>query len=282
MKFLRLPIVQFVLVGVGIYLVYGVIKNQRSGQEDTRVVVSAQEVDLMKANWQQRWMRAPTAEELEGQIKQYVQEQVLYREAVAMGLDKTDPVIRRQLAMKLERLVQDLVSGVEPTEEELKAYFEAHAEDYLDPERITLTQIFFDPDKRGDTTLPDAEVLKLKLQSVDNPAEAGKDLGDSFMLQSYFPGRTEMEIAKVLGGGFAQSVFKLSAGEWHGPVLSGYGVHLVYVHDRVKPKPAAFNSVKDRVIADYKTQKRVDARDLFIEGLFEKYEVVVEEGSEIE
>jgi parvulin-like peptidyl-prolyl isomerase len=277
MKFLRLPLVQFVLVGIGIYLIYAFVARQNEEQDDTTIVVSAQQVALMEANWQKRWMRAPTPEELDGQIKQTVQESMLYREAVAMGLDKNDPVIRRQLAMKLERLVQELVSGVEPTEEELKAYFETHKADYLDPERITLTQIFFDPDKRGDATLTDAETLKLKLQSMSNPAEDGKDLGDSFMLQSYFPGRTQMEIAKVLGGGFAESVFKLSEGEWHGPVLSGYGAHLVYLHGRLKAQPPEFDPIRDRVLVDYMTQKRIDARDLFIEGLFEKYEVVIEE-----
>jgi hypothetical protein len=179
--------------------------------------------------------------------------------------------------MKLERMVQDLVMGVEPTDEDLKSYFETHKADYLEPERITLTQIFFDPDKRGDATLTDAETLKLKLQSMSNPAEDGKDLGDSFMLQRYFPGRSQMEIAKVLGGGFAESVFKLSDGEWHGPVLSGYGAHLVYIHGRVEAPAPVFADVKDRVLSDYQVRKRLDAKELFVEGLFEKYEVIVEE-----
>jgi hypothetical protein len=276
MKFLRLPLVQFVLVGIGIYLIYAFVAKQNEEQEDTTIVVSAQQVALLESTWQQRWMRAPTPEELEGQIQQVVQENMLYREAVAMGLDKNDPVIRRQLAMKLERLVQDLVMGVEPTDEELKAYFETNKADYAEPERITLTQIFFDPDKRGDATLTDAEALKLKLQALENPAEDSAEMGDSFMLQRYFPERSQLEISKVLGGGFSESVFKLSEGEWHGPVLSGYGVHLVYIHARVQAPPPSFEFVKDRVRNDYQAQKRSDTKELFIDGLLEKYEVVIE------
>jgi hypothetical protein len=282
MKFLRSPLVQFLLVGAVIFFVYSFFEKKEEEGRARTIVINAQELEWLETTWKKRWMRPPTEAEREGIIRQYVQENILYREAMALGLDKDDPVIRRMMAQKLERMVQDLASGVEPTDEELKGYFELNKADYIDPERITITQIFFDPDQRGDNTLTDAEAAKATLMALENPAEGGAALGDSFMLQRYFPGRTEMEIAKVLGGGFAESVFKLSDGTWHGPVLSGYGTHLVYVHGRQTASAPEFDVVKERVLSDYLTQKRIEARDLFIEGLFEKYEVVVEEGSEIE
>jgi parvulin-like peptidyl-prolyl isomerase len=194
-----------------------------------------------------------------------------------LELGKDDPVLRRLLARKLERMVQDISMGVEPTDEELKAYFEAHADDYLEPEWLTLTQIYFDPDKRGDDTLADAEAAKLKLQASEDPVEASSGMGDSFMLQSYFPGRSQQEVAKVLGQGFADSVFKLSAGEWHGPVLSGYGVHLVYIHSRQEAVMPEFAAVKDRVLEDWKTQRRIDFTEEYVDTLMDKYTVVIEE-----
>ena len=276
MKFFKSPLVQFLLLGVVIYLAYAFVAKQREVSTDFTVVITAREVEWMDANWKKRWMRAPTEAEREGFIKQYVRENLLYREALALGLEKEDPVIRRMLAQKIERMVQDLAMGVEPTDEELKAWFEAHADDYLDPERLTLTQIFFDPDKRGDDTLTDAEAVKLKLQVLEEAVAASKEMGDSFMLQSYFPARTQMEIAKVLGGGFAESVFKLSEGKWHGPVLSGYGVHLVYIQRREEPVLPEFAAVKDRVLEDWQTQKRIDLTEEYVDTLRGKYTVVVE------
>mgnify|MGYP001601240874 FL=1 len=185
MKFLKTPLVQFLLLGLVVYLAYAIFAKQAEEVEETTVVISAREVEWMESNWQKRWMRAPTEEEREGFMQQYVRENLLYREALALGLAEDDPVIRRMLAQKLERMVQDLAVGGEPTEEELKGYFEAHADDYLDPERITITQVFFDPDQRGDATLADAEAAKLNLQTLEDPADASKGMGDPGMLRSY-------------------------------------------------------------------------------------------------
>ena len=279
MRFLKYPLVQFLLIGAVIYLAYAFFTQQVEETEETTIVIRSAEVAWMDAMWEKRMMRPATEEEREGMLKQQIQEMVFHREAIALGLDQNDPVIRRQLAMKLERMVQDLATGIEPTEEELKGYFEAHKADYLEPERLTLTQIFFDPDKRGDTTLSDAEAEKLKFQALENPLEAAQGQGDSFMLQSYYPERTEMDVAKVLGRGFAESAFDLTEGEWHGPILSGYGVHLVYVHSRLAPAEPQFTSIKDRVLQDYQVQQRLDAEEKYIESLLEKYEVVIEEKS---
>ena len=276
MKFLKSPLVQILVVGAVVFFAYGFFNQQAEEEADTTVVINAAEVAWMEANWEKRWMRPPTESEREGFIQQYVRETVLSREAMALELDQDDPVIRRMLALKLERMVQDLAMGVEPTDEELKAYFEANSDDYLKPERLTMTQIFFDPDKRGDDTLGDAEVEKLKLQALDDPSEDSKGLGDSFMLQSYYPERTEMEVAKVLGGGFAESVFKLSEGEWHGPVLSGYGVHLVYIHSQQPPVLPEFSLVRDRVLQNWQVKQRTDAVEEYVGKLMEKYTLVIE------
>ena len=157
MRFLREPLLHFMLIGAAIYLLYGVFAEPVAEADDKTIVVSAGEIEWMRSSWQQRWNRPPTPEEFDGLIQQYIRETVLYREALTMGLNQHDMVIRRRLAQKLEYLAKDLVALTPPTDEELLAYFAEHQDRYQQPALYTFTQVFIDPDKRGDATLNDAE-----------------------------------------------------------------------------------------------------------------------------
>ena len=163
MKLLREPLLHFMFIGAVIYLLYGVFAESIPEADDKTIVVSAGEIEWMQTAWQKRWNRPPTAAEFDGLIQQYIKETVLYREALTMGLNQHDQVIRRRLAQKLEFLAKDLVALTPPTEEELQSYFESHLDRYQEPTRYTFTQVFIDPDKRGDATLDDAEVIKATL-----------------------------------------------------------------------------------------------------------------------
>jgi peptidyl-prolyl cis-trans isomerase C len=209
-------------------------------------------------------------------IKQYLREMVLYREAVAMGLDRGDTVIRRRLAQKLEFLSQDLISPQPPTEEELHAYFEAHLDRYQVPDTITFSHIFIDPDLRGEQTLVDAEIIKEQLQALDQPPADVQTFGDAFMLQSYYPARSEAEVLKLFGSGFARSLFELTPQQWHGPVLSGYGTHLVYVHDYIKVGSPVFAEVEDQVLQEWESDKRQQLNEQFVESVVARYDVTIE------
>ena len=194
-----------------------------------------------------------------------------------MGLDKDDTVIRRRLAQKLEFLTQDLISPQPPSEEELRTYFETHMDRYQPPDLITLTHVFFDPDKRGDQTLKDAETIKAELIALKQPPQDARSFGDPFMLQSYYPERSEAELAKLFGSGFARPVFELAPRQWHGPVLSGYGTHLVYVHDHQKAEPPTFAEVEAQVRQDWENDKREQLNEQYIASLMGRYDVTIED-----
>ena len=231
----------------------------------------------MQTSWQKRWNRPPTAKEFDGLIQQYVRETVLYREALTMGLNKHDGVIRRRLAQKLEFLAKDLVALTPPTEEELQAYFTEHQDRYQAPTRYTFTQVFVDPDKRGDTTLDDAEKIKATLIAKGDAIEDAGALGDDFMLQNYYPEKDQIEIQKLFGSGFTESLVDLSPGQWHGPVLSGYGVHLVYVSNITEPSAPVFADMRERVTQDWKTEKGEELNEKFYANLRDRYTIVIEE-----
>ena len=235
MKIFREPLIHFLVIGAAIFVLYGFMGQQENEEQERAITITAGEIGWLTDSWQKRWNRPPTAEERDGLIKQYLREMILYREAVAMGLDRDDTVIRRRLAQKLEFLAQDLIRPKPPEEGELRTYFESHVDRYQPPDLITMTHVFLDPDKRGAATLGDAEVIKAALMAQPDPTAGAGEHGDGLVLQNYYPDQTQTDTQKLFGSGFAESLIKLSPQQWHGPVLSGYGVHLVYVHSISDP-----------------------------------------------
>ena len=137
----------------------------------------------------------------------------------------------------------------------MQDYFAEHRDRYQQPPLYTFTQVFIDPDKRGDATLDDAEEIKARLIAQGEAIEDAGALGDDFMLQSYYPAKDPIEIQKIFGSGFTEPLMQLAKGQWHGPVLSGYGVHLVYLSSVTEPPAPIFAEVRDRVAEDWRTDK---------------------------
>jgi hypothetical protein len=264
------------VIGAAIYLAFSLFAEPVEDAQDNTLVVDAGEIEWMATSWYKRWNRMPTPQELDGLIQQYIRETILYREALAMGLDKDDTIIRRRLAQKLEFLAQDLATMTAPTDEELQTYFDEHQDRYQKPVRYTFTQVYFDPDKRGDKTLDDAKAIKAALIAQPETLDNAGALGDDFMLQAYYPQKSQADIQKLFGGGFAESLVELSTERWHGPVLSGYGTHLVYVHSISEPPAPVFAAVRARVQQDWEVERRESMNEKFYASLRDRYDIVIE------
>jgi len=277
-RFLKEPLLHFVLAGAAIYLLFGWFGQKASDDvvAENTIVITEGELDWLADSWLKRWNRPPTDQEMLGLVQQHLRETVLYREAMSMGLDKDDTIVRRRLAQKLEFLSQDLIQPELPTDEALQTFFEKNIDQYRIPKLITFTHVFLDPDKRDEQTLTDAEKLKAELIADTTVPTEASDLGDTFMLQSYYPERSEADISKLFGSEFAKSIMELAPEQWHGPVLSGYGTHLVYVHALQEFPPPTFEQVTERVREDWDTEKRQELNDAYIESLLKRYNVVVE------
>lgn len=277
MNFLREPLLQFFLIGLSIFILYSIFAEPGAEDEGLIITVNAGEIEWMINSWKNRWNRPPTEEELESLVQQYIKETILYREALEMGLNQHDRVIRRRLAQKMEFLAKDLATITPPSEEELRSYFEKYKAQYLLPRRYTFTQVYFDPDLRGDATLDDAEMVKQKLvKEGDSIADPGS-LGDNIMLQSYNPNKEPIEIQKMFGSGFRESLEMLEPGKWHGPVLSGYGAHLVYISHVSESHPPKFDQLREQVTQDWTANRSEEFNQEFYNALREKYTVVTEE-----
>lgn len=271
------PLIQFLIIGAAIYGAYALFGSPEEDYRDNIILVDSNRINAMISEWESRWQRPPTRQEIDGLIQQYIKEDVLYRQAVSMGLNEDDPITRRRMAQKLEFLTSDLAQMQEPAEGELETFFEENEAAYRDPDRISFSHIFIDPDARGDATLDDADQLLAQLKAEGEPTEEMLQQGDRFMLQNYFAAASERDIRRQLGSGFAESVMALEPGQWHGPVLSGYGVHLVYVFAYQEAPAPQFEAVRERVLEDWHTVKREEFNQQFLESLKERFEIIVDE-----
>lgn len=278
-RFLRDPLFHFLVAGIVIYAGFEMVSGPNRGIDATskQIVVTQGEIEWLRSQWASRWGRDPTDQELENLINGHVREIVFYREALELGLDKDDVVIRRRLGQKLEFLSADLLEPEPPADTELRAYFEENAETYRADDRITLTQLFFNPDERGNATVEDAKAVLAGLQAEPEPTFDPSDLGDRFFLPNSFEQITSRELARQFGSGFADSVFGLDPRVWQGPVLSGFGTHLVFIHDyQAAPKPV-FEDVSAQVAADWLQEKREELNQEFTDQLIGLYEVTIEQ-----
>jgi peptidyl-prolyl cis-trans isomerase C len=276
LKVFREPLLQFFIIGLCIYGAYGLYGVSNNDLENNTVVVDENRIAAFTNAWQQRWSRPPTEKELTGLINQFVREDIFYREAVAMGLDQDDPITRRRLAQKLEFLSKDIAALKEPEQDELEQYFVDNIEQYRTPDMVTFKHVFIDPDKRGDATLDDAALILAELQAVAPTDSDVSLLGDRFMLQNYYSQQSELDIRKLFGSGFAKAVMQLETKQWHGPVLSGYGTHLVYI-DIVDKSPAPkFEQVQEAVFQNWLTDQQEQFNEAYFESLKSRYEIVIE------
>ena len=271
------PLIQFLIIGACIYGAYALLGTPQEDFRGTRVHVDSARINAFIEEWESRWNRPPTRDELEGLIQAYIKEDVLFRQAVAMGLNEDDPITRRRMAQKLEFLTSDLAMMVQPVEGELEKYFNDNSETYRAPDRMTFSQVFFDPDTRGNKTLEDAAEALVALQAAGEPGEESMQMGDGLMLQSDFVSMTRAEVARQMGSIFVEAVVQLEPGSWHGPVLSGYGVHLVYLYSYEKPPPAVFEEVEAAVLENWQFEQREKFNADFLENLKVRYEIVIDE-----
>jgi hypothetical protein len=271
------PLLKFLLISIGIYMAYGFYGKADADilARDNTITITAQEIDIMAFGWQQRLNRKPTDEELQKLIDKRVRETVLYEEAKKMGLDKDDVVITRRVVLQYRNLVEGILIPPDPTEEELNAYYLENTEAYIPDELISFTQIFFDPDKREESTLDDAEKALLELKSMETIPNDLTAYGDNFMLANTYTNITSLQLRKYFGSGFEQSVMQIETNVWVGPVLSGYGTHLVYVSDKIAAEPFPLEEVKEQVLADYLDEKNKELVKLYMDNLLAKYEVII-------
>ena len=275
-RLLREPLTQFLLLGLLLFVGYhGLRRGGDPRGQPGRIELTADDVKQIGLAWVAQGRAAPSPEEMRSLIDARVREEILYREALAFGLDKDDTIVRRRMAQKMEFLFEDVAALREPTADELRAWFERNAERFTLPARATFRHLYFSPDRRGASAHDEAAraLQKVAGTPMDSPEVAA--LGDPFMFQDYYGDRAPDDVARTFGPGFARALFQLTPGAWAGPIESGYGWHLVWVDAMTPARAPAFEEVEPDVRTGWIEDRRAEIRQKAFEGMRARYEVVL-------
>jgi peptidyl-prolyl cis-trans isomerase C len=237
-----------------------------------QIVVTAQKRQWLAGRWEHQWRRPPTGEELGRLVEDFVREEVLYREALALGLDLDDLVVRRRLVQKMEVLA--FAGSARPGDAGVMGYFLAHREDYRLPETISFAHAFFGAAARGDRAAADARAALAGLRRAGAADAAGA--GDLPVAASPVTAATRRQVGDRFGAQFADAVFALTPGAWAGPVASAHGQHLVLVTGHAAARLPELAEVSGRVAADMDAERRAGSVDAMYARLRRGYDIIFE------
>jgi hypothetical protein len=274
-KLLHEPLVHFLLLGFLVFAGFRFASRNEAG-EPGKIVVTQAQVESLANGFSRTWQRPPTNLELEGLVREYIREEVCTREALALGLDKDDSVIRRRLRQKLEFISDSVASQADPTDEALQKYLQAHAESFRGQRQLTFSQVYLDPQKHGENLGRDISQLLAQLRLAGSRPDLSK-LGDSLLLEQDFEGVSVGEVSKQFGEKFAAKLVDLPIGEWTGPIESGYGLHLVIINERQDGSLPALADVRESVKRDWVNAQRSETNEKFYQALLKRYTVAIED-----
>lgn len=276
-RLLKEPLLHFLVLGALLFVGYGLM-NRRDAPEAEGIVVAQGKIENLRASFIRVWQRPPSSIELDGLIQDYIREEVLAREAMGLGLDRDDTVIRRRLRQKMEFVAGDLAEQGEPGEAELEEFLAKHPDHFRTEPRFSFRQIYLSADRRGDSLKQDAARLLAELNQAGAKADFQK-LGDPTLLSTELADVPAVEVTREFGGEFARQLAKIPTGRWHGPVASAYGVHMVWIEDRKDGRLPELAEVREQVVRELGDTRRREGNEQFYQDLLKRYAVTIEQPS---
>ena len=264
---LREPLVHFLLAGLGLFLFFA-WRGEAVDPESRTITITEEQVGRLAASWAQTWQRPPSQNEIDALIRDYVKEEVYYREGLRLGLDQNDTIIRRRMRSKMEFLANSELENETPTDATLQALLEKNPQAYAADARYSFDQIYLGA-QDDDATRSRATRL---LQELSKGAEWGA-LGDRISLPSSLEKADRTQIATNFGDDFAQSLSTLKTGQWTGPIASGFGLHLVRIRALQASAKPKFADVRQRLENDWRAQTVKDREAKAYQTLLDSYTI---------
>ncbi|HEY4959571.1 MAG TPA: peptidylprolyl isomerase [Terriglobales bacterium] len=275
-RWLREPLLHFLLLGLVLFVTYAYLQRGRGGVESSKqIALSLDDLRTMDVYFQSQWHRQPTPAEFQAMVEDKVREEVLYREALAMGLDKDDTIVKRRMAQKMQFLAEDVAAAHEPSAAELKAWFEKNSNKFALPSRYSFRHLYFSPDKRGKDAQDDAAKALARIAGQPEDSKLAASVADQFMFQDYYGDRAPDALAKEFGPQFVVALEKLKPGSWQGPVESGYGWHLVYIDTVIPGRIPAFEEMEPDVKTAWLAEQKKQAWQKAYTEMRAKYTVLL-------
>lgn len=261
---LREPLLHFTLAGALLFALFAWVNDEPPSDLDT-LRISAADIERLSSLWARQWGRTPTVEEQRDLIIDYVEERLLAREAMALGLDREDLIVQRRLAQKMRFLVQGTQALAQPGEADLRKFHAQYPERFRAQARLALSQLFF----------ADVAAAEQALETLRQNSAA--EVGQPSSLESDIGPLDQGQLSNLFGLSFAEHVVTLEPGGWEGPIASGYGFHLVRINNREPGLLPPFESVRERVLAEWTHEQQAQLERDYMESLREKYQVQIDE-----
>ncbi len=273
-RVLKEPLTHFLVLGTALFAIGAYVqRSDVAADTPKQIVLTLDELQQLNMVFQSQWRQQPTPEQFDALVEAKIKEEILYREALALGLDKDDEIVKRRMAQKMQFVAEDVAEAHEPDSAELRTWFAANSAKFALPGRINFRQIFFSPDQRGSHVRDDALAMAKKLdgQPIDSPIAAG----DPTMLQDYYGDRSPEQLAKDFGPVFAQAAFGLVPGSWQGPIESGFGWHVVFIDSIIPGRVPAFEEVEPDVKTVWLGEQKALAWQKAYDAMRAKYVVLL-------
>jgi hypothetical protein len=262
----REPLFLFTLLGVLLYFFFSSMYD-RVNDKQRAITVSPAQIELLTTSFEKTWNRPPSEPELQAQINNFIMDEVFYMEAVAMGLDKKDPAVKRRLRQIMEMMLDDFAT-VYPTESQLQQFLIENAEDFRLESTISFEHLYFKEDQKDKaiSTLPKLNSGKISADDLTN---------NLLLLPRAFQDETEFQIERQFGKEFTNELFRLDAGSWLGPVASAYGWHLVRIQDKREGTIPDLAEVRDQVEREWMVVQRNQIKEKQYERLRSNYDITI-------
>lgn len=272
-KLFREPILLFLFLGTILFVLY-TRATDYIDKKNKQVLVSQTQLALMGESFIKTWNRNPTETEFAAQVENFIMDEIFFKEAVAMGLDKTDPTIKRRLRQIMEMMLDDYTT-IYPVESQLSKYLAEHPDKFRRDSRISFRHLYFPMEDKEKT-------IKL-LSSLQKGMSVDENYtGNLLLIPSQFEDESKSQIKKLFGTDFTQNIFELEIGNWQGPVASSYGWHLVKVSQRIEGEVPDLNEIWDSVEQEWSFERKKEMKEEQNKVMREQYEIVMEDAEQKE
>ncbi len=273
----REPLLHFALLGAAIFGAYRLVAPPPS--DAAEIVITADRIASIAAQFSaSHGGRPPRQDELRSALNAYVRDEMLYREGLALGLDRDDPVVRNRIRQKADLLSEDALTPL-PSDIELETYLAAHRAEFDIPARVSFRQIYIDPSRHRDGDLKTIVAnLRLELTMGAQPAT----LGDRTLLPATMTDALPREVEAAFGPGFARQLMAIDEVGWQGPLESSYGLHLVRITHRGEPTPATLADAREVIAREWSRAQTVKLKEEFYQTLAGRYTVRIEADANVQ
>jgi hypothetical protein len=268
MRLLREPLFHFLIIGSVLFVLFSVVSGPAPPPVNS-IVITPERVTQLASGFEFVRKRPPTDDELRLLVDSFVREEVYYREALALGLERDDVVIRRRLQQKMEFLTDTGAELLEPQVGELEEYYQANIARFQQPPAVALAQVFL-----GQRPAPDriAEALAALRSDIESDPSLWSEVT---LLPPQLRLSTSTEIDGMFGTGFFEGLMQIPTEYWSGPIQSGYGLHLVRIEKRSPSRVPPLDDVSDVVEREWRSEKLKELHELVYARLLQRYTVVM-------